>query len=190
MTWSTLQRVPNMTDWSRIVEQHGPTVWKTVYRLLDHEADAADCFQNAFIEALRLSRREAVRNWPGLLKRLATASALERLRRRYRESRRVDSVVDGSAPDPKQLEPASAAEANELAEHLCRALAKLDARQAQVFCLACLEGLSYREIAAEMGVKLNHVGVLLNRARSGLRKQLRAFDPASAAETSGKDLPP
>jgi RNA polymerase sigma-70 factor (ECF subfamily) len=179
-----------MTDWSRIVEQHGPTVWNTVYRLLDNEADAADCFQNAFVEALKLSRREAVRNWPGLLKRLATASALAGLRRRYRQSSRVDSVVDGSTPDPKQLEPARAAETDELAEHLCRALAKLDARQAQVFCLACLEGLSYREIAAEMGVRLNHVGVLLNRARSRLREQLRAFDPASAGETSAEDHPP
>lgn len=179
-----------MTDWSRIVEQHGPTVWKTVYRLLDNAADAADCFQNAFMAALKLSRREAVRNWPGLLKRLATASALECLRRRYRESSRVDSVVDGSTSDPKQLEPARAAETDELAEHLCCALAKLDARQAQVFCLACLEGLSYREIAAQMGVRLNHVGVLLNRARSSLREQLRAFDPASAGETSGEDHQP
>jgi RNA polymerase sigma-70 factor (ECF subfamily) len=179
-----------MTNWSRIVEQHGPTVWKTVYRLLDNEADAADCFQNAFVAALKLSRREAVRNWPGLLKRLATTSALNGLRQRYRESSRVDSVVDGSAPDPKQLEPARAAETDELAEHLCRALAKLDTRQAQVFCLACLEGLSYREIAGEMGVRLNHVGVLLNRARSSLREQLRAFDPASAGETFGEDHQP
>ena len=179
-----------MTDWSRIVEQHGPAVWKTVYRLLDNEADAADCFQNAFVEALKLSRREAVGNWPGLMKRLATASALQRLRQRYRESSRVDSVVDGSTPDPKRPEPALAAQTGELAEHLCRALARLDARQAQVFCLACLEGLSYREIAAELGVRVNHVGVLLNRARSKLREQLRAFDPASAGETSGEDHRP
>jgi RNA polymerase sigma-70 factor (ECF subfamily) len=176
-----------MTDWSRIVERHGPTVWKTVYRLLDNEADAADCFQNAFLEALKLSRREAVRHWPGLLRRLATANALHRLRQRYRESSRVDSVVDGSTPDPKRPEPALAAETGELAEHLCRALAGLDARQAQVFCLACLEGLSYREIAAAIGLRINHVGVLLNRARSRLREQLRAFDPASAGRTSEKD---
>jgi len=63
-----------------------------------------------------------------------------------------------------------------------------DARQAQVFCLACLEGLSYREIAAALGLRINHVGVLLNRARSRLREQLRAFDPASAGRTSEKDL--
>ena len=187
VTWSTSHGVPKMTDWSRIVEQHGPAVWKTVYRLLDNEADAADCFQNAFVAALKLSRRETVRNWPGLLKRLATASALQRLRQRYRESRRVDSVVDGSTPDPKQLEPA---EADELAEHLCRALARLDARQAPVFCLACLEGLSYREIAAAIGSSINHVGVLLNRARSRLREQLRAFDPASASGISDKDPKP
>ena len=179
-----------MTDWSRIVEQHGPTVWKTVYRLLDNEPDAADCFQNVFVAALKLSRRESIRNWPGLLKRLATTSALERLRQRYRQSSRLDSVTDDARPDPRQLEPSRVAETDELAEHLCRALARLDARQAQAFCLARLEGLSYGEIAAEMGVSINHVGVLLNRARSKLRRQLRAFAPASAGETSGEDHQP
>ena len=66
-----------MVDWSQIVEQHGPLVWKTVYRLLRHDADAADCFQRTFLSALELSRTQAIHNWPGLLRRLGTARALE-----------------------------------------------------------------------------------------------------------------
>lgn len=167
-----------MTDWSDVVEQHGPMVWRTVYRLLNQEADAWDCFQNAFVSAVKLSRRETVRSWPALLKRLATAAALERLRQRYRESGRLGELPESLAAEPNQSEPGRAAEAGELAEHLAEALAGLDARQAQVFCLACLEGLRYREIADELGMTVSHVGVLLNRARTSLRERLRAHGPA------------
>ena len=64
-----------MTDWSPIIEQHGPLVWQTAYRLLNHEADAADCFQQVFLTAIRLDQKEKVHYWPALLKKLATARA-------------------------------------------------------------------------------------------------------------------
>jgi RNA polymerase sigma-70 factor (ECF subfamily) len=66
-----------MTDWSQIVEEHGPLVWRTAQRLLRHEADTADCFQRTFISAVEVSQREAVHSWPALLRRLATARALD-----------------------------------------------------------------------------------------------------------------
>jgi RNA polymerase sigma factor (sigma-70 family) len=56
-------------------------------------------------------------------------------------------------------------------------LADLDGPQAQVFCLACLEGFSYEQIAEELGVTVNHVGVLLHRARSSLQERLSAHRP-------------
>lgn len=167
-----------MTDWTQIVREHGPIVWKTVYRLLGNEADAADCFQNAFLAAVELSRKERVRNWPALVRRLATTSALERLRQRYRELSRPSVPADGSTVDLRGVGPDRSAEAAELAEHLCEALAELDPKQARAFCLARLEGFSYREIARQMGMTVNHVGVLLNRAKSALRTRLRAHDPA------------
>ncbi len=179
-----------MTDWSQVVEQYGPIVWKTVCRLLNHEADAADCFQNAFLSALELSRREEIRNWPALLARLATARALERLRQRCRDSTRLVTLADRPLVDAKAVAPSRAAESRELAEHLRVALAELDARQAQVFCLACLEGLSYGEVAKHLGVTVNHVGVLLNRARSGLRERLQAHSPAPRAECAKREAQP
>ena len=53
----------------------------------------------------------------------------------------------------------------ELAERLRAALAKLPPDQAAVFCLSCLDKLSYREIGERLGVTTNAVGVLLHRAR-------------------------
>ena len=62
----------------------GAAVWRTAYRLLGNRADADECFQEAFLAALEVSRREPVRDWGALLRRLAAARALDRLRRRYR----------------------------------------------------------------------------------------------------------
>ncbi len=169
-----------MTDWSQIVQQHGPLVWRTVYRLLNNEADAADCFQRTFISALEMERTEEIRNWPGLLTRLAIARALERRRQRQRESSRLTTLPEESAIDRKGVRPGQAAEAAELSEHLRDALAELDVRQAEVFCLACLDALSYQQIAERLGITVNHVGVLLNRAKASLRERLRAHEPASA----------
>jgi RNA polymerase sigma-70 factor, ECF subfamily len=177
-----------MTNWSEIVQQHGPIVWRTAHRLLNNEADTCDCFQRAFISALELERTEAIRSWPALLKRLATARALDCIRQRRREWNRQTAVLECSVIDRKGVGPAKAAEASELAEHLREALADLDSQQAQVFCLACLDGLSYLEIAEQLRVTVNHVGVLLNRARATLRERLRAHRPTPAAEHFPREL--
>jgi RNA polymerase sigma-70 factor (ECF subfamily) len=166
-----------MTDWSAIVGQHGPLVWKTAFRLLNHDADAADCFQRTFVSALELSRAEPIRHWPALLRRLATARALERIRQRLGERKHLRALPEEPTVDRKAAEPGRDAQAHELAADLRLALAEIDERQAQVFCLACLEDASYEEIAGQLGVTVNHVGVLLNRAKASLRERLRAHAP-------------
>ena len=107
-----------MPDWPRIVELHGPIVWKTAYRLLNHEADVHDCFQETFVSALNLSREQSVENWPGLLKRLATTRALDRLRQCYRQSNRLDPLPEGPVADHTAADPRHAAEADEFADAL------------------------------------------------------------------------
>lgn len=168
-----------MTDWDAVVREFGPVVWRTACRLLTREADAADCFQRTFLAAVEVEATSAVRNWPALLKRLATARALEQLRTRYRESRRGSGLPDGLPADPRVPDPLAAAAGGELGAALRVALTAIDPQQAEVFCLVCLEELSYPEAAALVGVTANHVGVLLHRARAALRDRLRAFDPAN-----------
>ncbi|MBN2130337.1 MAG: sigma-70 family RNA polymerase sigma factor [Sedimentisphaerales bacterium] len=81
-------------DWQSIVNEHGPLVWQTAYRLVGNEADAADCLQETFLAALEVSRREEVRNLGGLLVRLATTRAIDSLRRRNRQQRRSGDRFD------------------------------------------------------------------------------------------------
>jgi RNA polymerase sigma-70 factor (ECF subfamily) len=174
-----------MTDWSQIVAQHGPLVWRTAQRLLRHEADAADCFQRTFMAALEVSRKEEVRHWPALLKRLATARALEQLRQRVGLRKRlvgdpeengIERQIDGKTPGPD-----GAAQANELAGDLRTALAEIDARQAEVFCLACIEECSYAKVAEQLEITVSNVGVLLNRAKAALREQLQSHQESAIA---------
>ena len=166
-----------MVDWAQIVHQHGPLVWTTAYRLLRHDADAADCFQRTFLSALMLSRTQTIHNWPGLLRQLGTARALELLRQRMRQMQRVRPLIADATVSCREPGPEQAAAVSELSDQLRQALGLLDARQAEVFCLASLEGHSYAEIADQLGLTVNHVGVLLNRARQALRERLRCHEP-------------
>lgn len=166
-----------MTDWDAVVRDYGPVVWRTACRLLTNEADAADCFQRTFVSAVELEATQPIRNWPAALKRIATARALEQLRGRYRELRRAGAFPDDPPADPSLPDPIDLAAGGELAAALRVALSVIEPAQAEVFCLVCLEELSYPDAAAVLGVTANHAGVLLHRARAALRGRLRAFDP-------------
>jgi RNA polymerase sigma-70 factor (ECF subfamily) len=161
----------SVTDWEGIVERDGPAVWRTVYRLLGRRADAEDCFQETFLAALRLWERQPVRHPRAALQRLATARAMDHLRRRYRASAHSGPCSWDSLPHPGPSPPQSAA-AQELSQRLRDALALLPGKQADVFCLYALEGWAYVEIATELGIAADSVGVLLHRARARLRAAL------------------
>ena len=187
-----------MPDWNSIVIREGPAVWNTLWRLLGNRCDVEDCFQETFVAALEVSRRETVLSWPAMLCRLATARAMDRLRRRYRLGERLHAAEigtgtsdDGSADDrlseipSRGAGPAEAAAAMELVEHLRRALATLPEKQAEVFAMHVFDGWSRREIAQRLTTTENAVGVALHRARQRLRGLLSEFqEPTSAAPRS------
>jgi RNA polymerase sigma-70 factor (ECF subfamily) len=158
-----------MIDWPALVRQNTPLVWRTVYRLVAHDADAADCLQETFVSAMAVARREPVGNWPGLLQRLATARALDCVRRRQRETVHQTPLGSSEAVASAEPNPLQEAVSRELANRLRLALADLPGPQAEAFCLRNLNGLSYLEVAKELGVSVDAVGVLLHRARHRLR---------------------
>ena len=158
-------------DWQKIVTKHGPAVWQTARRLLGNDADAGDCFQETFIGALEVSRRQPVRSFSALLIHLATVRAIDRLRRRYADS--THAVTQLTAVPTDDPGPVQQAAASELADQLRRALAQLPPQEAQVFCLRHLNDMTYRQIAKELGIKTNAAGVTLHRAKTKLRELLQ-----------------
>ncbi len=158
-----------MPNWDRIVQEYGPTVWRTAYRLLGRVDDAQDCFQDTFLSALKVCRRERVRNWAGLLSHLATVRALDRLRKRISQQQHSDPEANAESAAAMEHNPAGRMEAQELGDRLRSSMAKLPLRQAEVFALHFLEHMSHRQISATLGLTRNAVAVLLRQARQRLR---------------------
>jgi RNA polymerase sigma-70 factor (ECF subfamily) len=158
-------------DWQAVVNQHGPAVWRTAYRLLRNHSDAADCFQDTFLAALEVANRQPVRNIGGLLARLATTRAIDRLRTRKRGQQRQANLSDERRADA-DLDPLEQAQTGDLASQLRQAIADLPPQEARVFSLRYLDEMSYHEIAQELKIATTVVGVLLYRARAKLRAAL------------------
>jgi RNA polymerase sigma factor (sigma-70 family) len=151
------------------MEEHGPTVWRTVYRLLNHHADALDCYQETFLAAWRFAEREPVVDWASFLTSLATGRAMDRLRQRYRERARAVAINSVSEPSSEAESSLQHASAQELMDHVREGLTELPDMQAQVFWLSCIEGLPHQQISDRIEILPGEVRVLLHRARSHLR---------------------
>jgi RNA polymerase sigma factor (sigma-70 family) len=176
-----------MPDWQEILSRNGPPAWRAAYRITGNRADADECLQEALLGALQFARRARVRHWGALLRRLATARAVDRLRERRRgpsgESADWHLLEGAGAPVSRDLDDA------ELAERLRDALGQISPRQAEVFCLHCLEEFSYEEIAQQLRVSVAAVGVHLHRARERLRQLLcSSFEGQGEAQAGTEDL--
>jgi RNA polymerase sigma-70 factor (ECF subfamily) len=155
-----------VTDWERIVREHGPRVFGTAWRILGHAADSEDVVQEVFLQAHQLHKERPVRSWSAFLRRLAACRALDRLRQR-----RVTVPLDGQDTASADDSPEASAIGHELAERLRDAVARLPEREAGVFCLRYYEELSYEEIAEALDIRVGAVGVALHKARAKLETE-------------------
>jgi RNA polymerase sigma-70 factor (ECF subfamily) len=155
-----------VTDWNRLVREHGAAVFGTAWRILGHAADTEEVVQEVFLEVYRRWQTRPVRHWGGLLRRLAACRALDRLRRRRSFAPLDNNLVDG-VPGPE-----ADAIGRELAERLRHEIAQLPQREAAVFCLRYFEDLSYQQIAEALDVSPGAVATALHKARHRLEALL------------------
>lgn len=172
-----------MHDWPLILKTHSETVWRTAYRLLGSEADAADCFQETFLAVVQVAHGKEVRNWSALLRRIATARALDRLRVRFRHDGRNEAAPDWDAVASSEPGPVQQAMTQEMTGRIRELLAGLPPREAQVFCLRFIEDMANEEITDQLGLTPNAVGVLLHKARRRLREMLNRHDESNGSRT-------
>ncbi|MBN2291868.1 MAG: sigma-70 family RNA polymerase sigma factor [Pirellulales bacterium] len=171
-----------MTDWDAVVSQHVEIVRCTVHRIVGNHADAWDCIQETFLEAVKVDRREPVRNWPALLRRLATVRALDFVRARSRRRGQNGAEAELAQTIGREPSPSSNAEASELAGRLRTAVGQLPRRQAQVFCLTYFEQMPSTEVAEQLGISPTAARMLLSRARQRLQRFLEPFYEAVSQE--------
>jgi RNA polymerase sigma-70 factor (ECF subfamily) len=176
-----------MTDWRLILAEHGEAVWRTVYRLLDHHADALDCYQETFLSAWQYTECQPVDDWASFLNSLATRRALDWLRRRYRDRRGVVPIDNRWEPSSEAESPLETSSARELMDRVREGMAGLPEKQAEVFWMSCVEGLSHQQISERLEVSAGEVRVLLHRARNHLRDVL---DRRIASQGEGHERKP
>jgi len=157
-----------VTDWERIVREHGPMVFGTAWRILGHAADTEDVVQEVFLEVFRLRADGSVRSWAGYLRKMAACRALDRLRQKRRPIVSLNGLaLHSPLPGPDLL----AAE-SELADRLREAITELPEREAEVFCLRYFDELSYREIADSLDITTGAAAQALHKARGRLELAL------------------
>ena len=157
-------------NWNRIVERHAKRVFRIAKRILGSVHDAEDVSQEVFTEAYRLHNAGPVQSWAGLLVRLTTLRAIDRLRRfrptnELRDHDRVSTV-----------EPFEELTAQELAEWLRTEITRLPDQQATVFVLVQFEQLSRDEVASNLGISPEGVSTALYKARQRLLSELSVFN--------------
>jgi len=157
-----------MTVTSEVVAAHADAVWRTAFRLLNNREDALDCYQQTFLDAMRLDNG-AVRSWHATLCCIATRRAMDQLRRRYREQQvttRADiELTTDAPPDRRALN-------EELRQQVRQALTTLPPQQAEAFWLRHIEQMSPSEVAEQMDIQLGNVRVLVHRAADQLKQLL------------------
>lgn len=168
-------------DWQQILEHYGPAVWRTVRSLVGNEADAKDCYQTVFLEALQFSRRSEVEDWSHLLGRIARVRALDVLRGRYRRAKQDDATGSVDTAECRSATASDELDAKELSDRLRGALAAISIEQAEVFVMRYVDQLTYDEIAERTKSNRNAVGAMLSRARKQLRELLGESESPSIA---------
>lgn len=156
-----------MTNWERVVREHGEMVFRTAWRVLGNIADSEDVVQDVYLEVHRIQQQHKVTSWGGLLRRLTTYRALDRLRQR-RDTHPLDDVAVTSSVE----NPESVAMCKELSERLRQVLAQLPQREGTVFCMRYFEDLSYQEIADTLDISPGAVATALHKARHKLETLL------------------
>lgn len=164
------------------VREYWPRLIAYATRLLDHTRGQADDVVQEALVRLWEHRRELRPSTGSLpyLYRLVRNLALDECRQHTTRRRWLES---DSAQPRHPATPLEVVEVEELRMATARAIDRLPPRRREVFVLAHLHDLSYREIADIMGISSQTVANQLSAALADLRASLGAFlteslDPA------------
>jgi len=162
---------------------HREAAYRAAMKLAGNREDALDAVQEAFIKAyknLRDFRGECkFRTW--LLRIVAnTCFDIRRKKKRQPKLQFDDDLSEGSVEASERSRasgesPVDAAQRRELETKLAESLEKLSPKHREVFMLFISEGMSYEEIAKDLGISPGTVMSRLFYARQKLRSALKSF---------------
>jgi len=166
-------------SWEEIVQAHSARVYRLAYRLTGNQHDAEDLTQEVFVRVFRSLSTYTPGTFEGWLHRITTNLFLDMVRRKQRI--RFDALAEDAAERLPSREPSPA-------QHFYDTHFDADVQQAldtlapefrAAVVLCDIEGLSYEEIAATLGVKLGTVRSRIHRGRAHLRASLQHRAPGA-----------
>src|SRR5436309_6268371 len=166
----------------RVYSKHVHDVYRYALAVLHNPTDAEDVTQTTFLNAYRAYQRgERPRKPQNWLITIAHNVCRQRFRQAQRRPQEVAYVDEIGKPEPEDSGPG--------AEEIRRALSQLSPNQRAAIVLRELEGRSYAEVAAVLGITTSALEALLFRARRALREQLEeGLTCAQAAESISRQL--
>jgi RNA polymerase sigma-70 factor (ECF subfamily) len=165
-----------MPSWDELVREHADRVYRLAYRLSGDAQDAEDLTQETFIRVFRSLSNYQPGTFEGWLHRITTNLFLDMVRRRNRI--RMEALPDDYDRVPSEGPgPEQAYHDARLGEELQTALDSLAPEFRAAVVLCDIEGLSYEEIGATLGVKLGTVRSRIHRGRQALRDYLAQHAP-------------
>jgi RNA polymerase sigma factor (sigma-70 family) len=162
--------------WEQVVRDHSARVYRLAYRLSGNAQDAEDLTQETFVRVFRSLADFSPGTFEGWLHRITTNLFLDMVRRRQRI--RFDALPEdterlpGTAPSPEQVYSDT-----HLDPQIQAALDALSPEFRVAVVLCDIEGLTYEEIAATLGIKLGTVRSRIHRGRVQLRQALAHLAP-------------
>jgi RNA polymerase sigma-70 factor (ECF subfamily) len=165
----------DMLAYDQVYHRYSHKIYSFVLRILKDEADAEDVVQEVFIKIWELREKlDDHKLLNSLIFTIAYNNSISLIRKKisstkYREHLKIASVFQF------QDKPYNDIEFNELNHHVDKLIESLPDRQKQVYLSHREKGLTYPEIAAEMGISKNTVENHMVKTLKYLRQNLKNF---------------
>jgi len=158
---------PESTDAVGVFERYRRDVYGWAYRLLGRHHDAQDASQDVFLRWLLQSRRTVPDNPRGWLRQVTINRAIDLLRARRPAEPTLDAVT--LAAPPAELDET---EKQELRRDIANAIGSVTEAQRGVLIAKVYDGLTFAQIAAELGLAIPTVKTHYLRALAAVRDAL------------------
>jgi RNA polymerase sigma-70 factor (ECF subfamily) len=177
-----LAKTGDKNSLSEIVNTYSPNIYSLSLKFMRNKHDAEDVLQETFLKMLnsisKFEGRSTLYSW---LYRIATNTALEKLRKKYPEQFEIelDTVDYHEHSGKKSFElpyfDEKDLQNSDLKIELNSAIKKLNAKLRIVFILRDIEGNSVKETAKILNLSEANVKVRLMRARMFLKENLETY---------------
>jgi len=145
-------------------------LYRFAYRIVGNMAEAEDVVQEVMIKLW--NQREKLHEYSNLEAwciRMTKNLSIDKTRSKHHK---MGFIPDGFDMMANQHNPHQVTESNDTVDRIKQMMNALPPKQKEVMHLRDIEGLSYKEIEAQLRIPMNQVKVYLFRARKFIKNQL------------------